>query len=32
MAMVATAFLTVLAGWLGLRGVLRAPVRTSLSS
>ncbi|MFZ9505408.1 MAG: ABC transporter permease [Burkholderiaceae bacterium] len=32
MAMAATAFLTVLAGWLGLRGVLRAPVRTSLSS
>jgi putative ABC transport system permease protein len=32
MALVATAFLTVLAGWLGLRGVLRAPVRTSLSS
>jgi putative ABC transport system permease protein len=31
MAMAATAFLTVLAGWLGLRGVLRAPVRTSLS-
>lgn len=31
-AMAATAFLTVLAGWLGLRGVLRAPVRASLAS
>lgn len=31
-AMAATALLTVLAGWLGLRGVLRAPVRTSLST
>ncbi len=31
-SMAATALLTVLAGWLGLRGVLRAPVRTSLSS
>ncbi len=31
-AMAATALLTVLAGWFGLRDVLRAPVRTSLSS
>ena len=31
-AMAGTACLTALAGWLGLRGVLRAPVRMSLAS
>ncbi len=31
-AMAGTAVLAMLAGWLGLRGVLRAPVRTSLAS
>lgn len=32
LAMLGTALLATLAGWLGLRGVLRAPVRSSLAS